>query len=234
MNFMEAFNMLTETYDDAMKPGSGFLYFLDTTNSNNILSLLNSVSSNTPNLEAHLFITPNGTVIDVDNYNTLMLKYFSDSAMENGFTHNMHADFIKLLWCLFLEKTNKTIEEIQDTIEDDDLVDIIDEAFIMLVSKHGWVRYTFDQEDRAYPFMQCSATKKLTAAQYRIVKQLLVEAELKKLEFYVDFLNENGRIAANKTYKLADKLNPLFAEDIIKRIAGFYTTGQLKENNNLK
>ncbi len=234
MNFMEAFNRLTETYDDAIEPFSGFLWFLETANSDSILGLLDAPQSNSPDFEAHLFITPNGAVINVDSYNTLMQKYFSDSAIENGYTHNMHSDFIKLLWCLYLAKDNKTIEEIQEIIADEDLADILDTAFIALVSKHGWVRYTFDLEDRDYPFIQCPASKKLTAAQYDVIQQLLVETELKKLPFYVEFLDEYGQPVAKKTYKLVDKLAPLFAEDIIKRIAGFYTTGRLNENNNLK
>lgn len=233
MNFMEAFNKLTETYDDALEPGSGFLYFLDTAASSTLLGLLGSQSDN-PVFEGHLFITPDGTVINVDSYNTLMLKYFSDSAIENDYTHNMHSDLIKLLWCLFLEKADKTIEEIWDTIADEDLADILDTALIMLIAKHGWVRYTFDPEDRDYPFIQCSASRKLTAAQYEVLEQLLVETELKKLLFYVEFLDEYGRPTAKKTYKLGDREYPLFAEDVLKRIARFYAACRLDENINLK
>ena len=130
MNFMEAFNKLTESYDDALEPGSGFLFFLDNTNSKVILNLLSTPPVSNLVLESHLFITPDGVVINIDDYSDLMFNYFSDFASENGYTHNMHSDFIRLLWCLYLDKENKTLDEITEAIEDEDLVDILDTALI--------------------------------------------------------------------------------------------------------
>lgn len=226
---MEAFNKLTESYDDAIEPGSGFLFFLDNTNSKAILNLLSTPPVSNLVLESHLFITPDGAIINMDDYSDLMFNYFSDFATENGYAHNMHSDFIKLLWCLYLDKENKTLDEITEAIEDEDLVDILDTAFITLVAKRGWVRYTYDPEDRDYPFIQCSNFKKLTAAQYEALEQLLVKAEEKKLSFYVEFLNDSGQPVAKNTYRLGDKDYPLFAEDILKRITRFYVTGRLNE-----
>lgn len=229
MNFMEAFNRLTESYDDAIEPGSGFLFFLDNTNSKTILNLLSTPPVSNLALESHLFITPDGAIINIDDYSDLMFNYFSDFATESGYSHNMHSDFIKLLWCLYLDKENKTLDEITEAIEDEDLADILDTAFIILVAKHGWVRYTYDPEYRGYPFIQCSDFKKPTVAQYEALEQLLVKAEEIKLPFYVEFLNDSGQPVAKNTYRLGDKDYPLFAEDVLKRITRFYTTGRLNE-----
>lgn len=210
-----------------------FLLFIKNASSQQLYSLINIHSSEDPALEAHLFITPAGDIINIDEYNDEMLKYFSDTGVGSGYNHNIHTDFVKLLWCNFLKQQGRTLEEIKTIIDADDsgfmLIDCVD----CLMHK-GWLRYTFDPEDRPFPSLQCSAKVKLRAAQYDVVEKLLTKAETKKSPFYLEFINENNTIAAQKKYYLANFLMPAFAEDVIKAISRFYNTGKLTESRKRK
>lgn len=102
-----------------------------------------------------------------------------------------------------------------------------------LIAK-GWIRYTYDPEDHNFAVLQCAAETKIKAVQYDAIEKILTEAEMQKLPFYVEMLDNNNNIKASKKYYLGSFIQPVFAEDVIKSITRFYTTGRLTENRKRK
>lgn len=230
MNFIEAYERLSETYS---KESSEFLSFIKSASSEQLYELIKFSPANTVSLEAHLFITPRGDIINNDEYDELMSKYFSDSSKSCGYKHNIHTDFAKLIWCLHLEAQGMSFDNIKKTIDVDDSNFILAEAVDALIAK-GWVRYTYDPEDRNFAVLQCASETKIKAVQYDAIEKILTEAEMLKLPFYVEMLDNNNNIKASKKYYLGSFVQPVFAEDILKSITRFYTTGKLTENRKRK
>lgn len=230
MNFIEAYERLSEAYSTE---SSEFLSFIRNVSSEQLYELIEFSPTSTVALEAHLFITPRGDIINNDDYDDLMSKYFSDSSKSCGYNHNIHTDFAKLIWCLHLKEQGMSLEDIKKTVDVDDSSFILADAVDALIAK-GWIRYTYDPEDRNFAVLQCAAETKIKAVQYDAVEKILTEAEMQKLPFYVEMLDNNNNVKASKKYYLGSFIQPVFAEDVIKSITRFYTTGRLTENRKRK
>ena len=230
MNFIEAYERLSEAYS---KESSEFLSFIKGASSDQLYELIEFSPNNAIALESHLFITPRGDIINNDDYDELMSKYFSDSSKSCGYKHNIHTDFAKLIWCLHLKSQGMSLEDIKKTVDVDDSGFILADAVDALIAK-GWIRYTYDPEDRDFAVLQCTAETKIKAAQYDAIEKILTEAEMQKLPFYVEMLDSNNNIKAGKKYYLGSFIQPIFAEDVIKSITRFYITGRLTENHKHK
>lgn len=171
---------------------------------------------------AHLFILPNGQVINMNHYNSDYEKVIALNRDDEIFnqTHDyLPACLVYVLEIMSGASTEEANEEVFDQAID------YEEAVNELVNSLGWIRYNCG-EDLMSGYWDSAGyihlpMRKITSSQIIALKKCLEYNEIHRIPFSV-FTSDESSLHLNKEYLLGDSKNPIFTEDVIKDILRHY------------
>lgn len=196
-----------ESSDHPMKEFRNRWAEITSMSSDNLLNTLNAVTQSSIDPDSPMFLLPNGKILSV-------AKTIKENGCVLAPTHN------SLIDCLIeIYMPDLNWEEISDY---DWVIERYTDDFLFeLTFKHGWARLNCGRtwmESRFY----CVLPNTMTNAQYRTLEEWLIWGEETGRKSVLVYCSDEH---ACQTYSY----NIDFAEDILKKIKRFYSTGQLIE-----
>ena len=197
-----------ESSDHPMKEFRNRWSEITSMSSDNLLKTLNAVTQSSIDPDSPMFLLPNGKILSV-------VKTIKNNGCTLEPTHNA------LLDCLIeITMSDLNWEELADY---DWVIERYTDDFLFeLTFKHGWARLNCGRtwmENRFY----CVLPNTMTNAQYRVLEEWIIWGEEIGRKNVLVYCSDEH---ACQTYSYKND----FAEDILKKIKRFYSTGQLVES----